>query len=422
MSTYDYKTIKEHIETIHNLADGINGKLTLANFTENKKPEVKHFNIGDVQAMTDQAQIWCEEEKNVYTPLTVMREDLHKGKKGSEQDCIAVLGYVLDFDDGKGSDYINRLPKNIQEPQYVLETSEGNAQCFYLFEKPIAINNDQDLLNAKTTLKHLTEASGGADLSGIDLSKVWRIAGTLNVPSKSKIKRGRSKTPQLVKVKQAFSKPLTNYENLKGGLQNLNFNNHDILLSNERNTKAIGDASLIGDIEMIKEALFHIPNTPDNQKSPATDYATFIKFVHAIKSALGGNEQHYGIYYEWCSQWPDNSDKLIREKWDSIKNSSIGAEFIFREAEKLGWINPETPKCIKRFNTEHFVSFSGGKTRVYREVKDKGTGQLIKLQEQSTKDFKDLHLNKLFFNKDNKRFSEAEYWLKHPKRRTFEET
>ncbi len=63
----------------------------------------------------------------------LMRPDLPDGRKGGIADVVAVLAAVVDFDDDKAADYLNRLPG---DPHAVVETSAGRFHCWYFFDKP----------------------------------------------------------------------------------------------------------------------------------------------------------------------------------------------------------------------------------------------------------------------------------------------
>ena len=199
--------IYNHIKMLHDAAKGIEGKLVLASYGQNPisgkdiLPKVMHFKIGDVDGMTKAAFILANEpHRNVYAPLAVMRSDLPAPNKGSENDVVAVLGYVADFDNGLGANYEERCPL---KPSYALETSPNNIQAGFILEKPLLIKTDADRVFAKQLATKLTNACNGADKCGADISHIWRIAGLPNHPNKKKLDAGRSPEPFQVRVEQA---------------------------------------------------------------------------------------------------------------------------------------------------------------------------------------------------------------------------
>src|SRR5437660_628468 len=115
----DVAAITEHVKIIHRLARPLagNGKLVVASFGEDPdklpplKPKIRHFQIGDVEAMVAEILALAgEPHRNVYTPLAVFRLDLPPGKKGSEEDIVGVIGIVSDFDDAEAGRWTERLP------------------------------------------------------------------------------------------------------------------------------------------------------------------------------------------------------------------------------------------------------------------------------------------------------------------------
>ena len=121
-----------------------------------------------------------------------MRRDLEPGKKGAEDDVVAVLAAVPDLDNDKYT--IGELPV---EAPYIVESSPGNFQPVYVFERPLAT------ADAKPVLAAISDFIGG-DSGTKDCSHVWRIPGTLNIPTKSKLARGRSPVPAAVAIKKHY--------------------------------------------------------------------------------------------------------------------------------------------------------------------------------------------------------------------------
>ena len=143
---------------------------------------------------------------NVYVPLAVMRRSLGANQKGGEEDVVRVLGLVADMDTDTGK--VGDMPV---EPTYELETSAGNFQPFFLFNSPLKLRNAKRLAQAlqKTT---------GADSGTADISHVWRVPGTLNWPSATKLARGRPAAPQLVRVARLWNGDLIKIRELYDAL------------------------------------------------------------------------------------------------------------------------------------------------------------------------------------------------------------
>jgi hypothetical protein len=196
--------VSAHVKMLHRAAAPLagQGKLVVASFGEDPttgeaiRPKVLQFDIGDEDGMTREiARLAVEPHRNVYAPLVVMRPDLLPGKKGQERDIIGVLGFVADFDDADAARYAERLP---MPPVYVLETSRGRFQCFYMFSHPIAPREAKPLAG-------LLRECCGCDSGTADISHVWRVPGVLNWPNKKKVGEGRPMAPQVVTVVKGWS-------------------------------------------------------------------------------------------------------------------------------------------------------------------------------------------------------------------------
>jgi predicted P-loop ATPase len=108
----------------------------------------------------------------------------------------------LDADTGKAGTGLAGLP--LASP-YVMETSEGNFQPVFPLARALSPSE------AKPIAVALGDAVG-ADSRTKDTSSLFRIAGTLNWPSKKKLERGRSGVPQLVTVKTVWTGDLVEPE------------------------------------------------------------------------------------------------------------------------------------------------------------------------------------------------------------------
>jgi hypothetical protein len=196
--------LESHIKLLHELASPYagRGKLILTCYGEDPDTgkaipsAIGDYEIGDdAQMIKDAQELISIPHGNVYVPLAVMRPDLPSGKKGGENDIVAVLGLVADFDDRDAAAYATRLPL---PPNYVLETSAGRYQAFYFFDRPATLNEAKPLGQA---LKEYARCDSGTG----DMSHVWRVPGALNWPNRKKVvEQGRPRAPQRVKVAVPF--------------------------------------------------------------------------------------------------------------------------------------------------------------------------------------------------------------------------
>lgn len=194
--------IRAHVEMLHDRAAGLNGVLVVSVFNAALAKDagvITHHKIGDVDGMVAAIKAHSDTpHMNIYCGCQVMRPDLGRGKRGKESDVVAVLGLVADMDNDTG--------KNAGEypvaPNYVIETSPGNFQPFWLFDRPVK----PDV--AKAIALGL-KAATGSDHGTADIDHIWRIPGTLNWPNKKKLERGRSPEPFTVAVAQPWDGALT---------------------------------------------------------------------------------------------------------------------------------------------------------------------------------------------------------------------
>lgn len=195
VSAFVVNEIEHHVASLHKLAVGQDGVLAVAVYGEDLQPSNKHFEVGNVRSMVQEIMRWqAIPNANVYVPLAVLRRDsVGTIKRGGEADVVALLGLVLDLDSDRGK--AGSLPPE-PRPSIVIETSQGNYQAFYLFERALSRQE------AKCLAVDVTNAVC-SDHGTKDISHVWRVPGTLNWPDQNKRKRGRSRNPWLVTIKEA---------------------------------------------------------------------------------------------------------------------------------------------------------------------------------------------------------------------------
>jgi len=217
--------IRAHNHLIHTLAAPFagQGKVVVAGFGENPDeldkwtgkpgrrlpPRVFHVDAGDEKGTAESiAEFLGDRHYNLYMPLAVYGPGLPAGQKGSEKDVVACLGLVADFDDDDAARWAERLPI---PPNYVLETSAGRFQAFYLFDKPEPVDAAKPVAER---LKAFTQCDHGTS----DLSHVWRVPGALNWPNAKKVAEGRPRTPQLVRVATEWDGGRTSLQKLSDAL------------------------------------------------------------------------------------------------------------------------------------------------------------------------------------------------------------
>jgi hypothetical protein len=185
---------------LHTLAKGagVDGILAFTRIDDKNKTHTEKFAIGDVDRMTDAVSGWSTHPNlNIYMSHAIFRKNLPSWSTGKEEDVRAVLSLVgdLDSDLGKKAIGIDRLPL---PATYVVETSAGNFHATFPLGRALPPSD------AKAIAVALSNAIGG-DSGTKDVSHLWRIPGTLNWPTKTKLARNRPTTPQLVTLKLAWN-------------------------------------------------------------------------------------------------------------------------------------------------------------------------------------------------------------------------
>lgn len=242
--SFDEAAIRSHVEMLHSLADGLAGKFVVSAFFANPTGEdkaggiVSHHRIGDVDGMLEAIMAHAgTPNANVYACPNLMRPSLERGKKGSEADIVAVLALVADMDDDTGRS--GAMPV---DPNYVVESSPGNFQCFLLLDKPLAPADAKPLAGA-------LKRAAGSDHCTMDVSHVWRIPGCLNWPNRKKLERGRSPGPVAVTVAEHFNGSLTSVDELRATLEPW-----QTAAATTGSAVTLGELPSVGDVEISETA------------------------------------------------------------------------------------------------------------------------------------------------------------------------
>lgn len=213
-AVFDEASIREHVIMLHQLASGLSGKFVVSTFFANPTGEdkaggvISHHSVGDVDGTVDAVMAHAETPNaNVYICPNLMRTTLERGKKGGESDVVAVLTLVADLDEDTGRS--GAMPI---EPDYVVESSPGNYQCFLLLGEPLSV------AGAKPLARSLKVAAN-ADHCTVDLAHVWRVPGTLNWPNAKKLARGRPSGPAPVTIAELWDGEVTPVASIRASLE-----------------------------------------------------------------------------------------------------------------------------------------------------------------------------------------------------------
>jgi hypothetical protein len=156
-------------------------QLTRQHPLDEKKFAPSRFALDDLKGMIDTAVNDANAGHNVFVEPRTVRAGLTKGR-GKEIDTSWVFALVVDSDADKG-DAAHDLPK----PSLVVETSAPhNRHLWYFFEEALTP------VEAKALGLILKEACGGDKNTGV-ITQPYRVAGTPNRPTASKVSRGRTR-------------------------------------------------------------------------------------------------------------------------------------------------------------------------------------------------------------------------------------
>src|SRR4029077_1535645 len=93
----------------------------------------------------------------------------------------------------------------------------------------------------------------------------------------------------------------------------------------------IGDpAHLAPTVEIALAALHAIP-------CDELDYDDWIRVTCAFKAATGGTADAHDVYVDWSLDYPTNDENDAEAKWESVQDSSLGANWLFTKAAEWGF-------------------------------------------------------------------------------------
>ena len=144
----------------------------------------------DVERMINDAIASCEAGHNVYVEGRTVRETVCGKKRGELEDTAFVFALVIDSDADKGMGW----KPNGSSPSMKVETSPGNSHDWIFLREAVAADVGQKL---GERIRKVT----GTDHDTGNVTQPYRVAGTINFPSKKKQARGRVTVPtQLINL------------------------------------------------------------------------------------------------------------------------------------------------------------------------------------------------------------------------------
>lgn len=178
----------------------------------------------ETRTFTDskEAEAWAlrqNETKNIYFHVNRTRGPLTA--KAKKEDIAAVEYLHVDIDPRTGEDFEQErarilrllttdLPKGIPAPSLVID-SGGGFQAFWRLAEPLNIDGDLDKAREAERYNRALEIAFGAD-SCHDVSRIMRLPGTMNWPTKKKRDKGREPREAEVYSCTDASYPLTAFK------------------------------------------------------------------------------------------------------------------------------------------------------------------------------------------------------------------
>jgi hypothetical protein len=140
-----------------------------------------------VDRMTHDALVDSEAGHNVYIEGRFVKFGLRGRKRGELKNTACVFALAVDSDADKNMAW---APPVGLRPSLTVETSPGNHQLWFFFDKALSP------VRAQRLGEGLRLATGGDSDTG-NPTQPYRLPGTINYPDRVKIARGRVITPTL---------------------------------------------------------------------------------------------------------------------------------------------------------------------------------------------------------------------------------
>lgn len=175
-------------------------------------------------------------------------------------------------------------------------------------------------LQAWTARQKALAAALCGDPSPVDPRRVMRLPGAFSYPKPSKMARGYR--TEMVTSDQTGT--VTTPDILTKGL-------HVPTVSSapEDGAKPIGDASLLArDQEDLIRTLQAMTND--------LEYQPWVDLMRSFKAACGDSPEGYDAFEEFSLQYANNTPEAVADKWASIGDSKLGADFFYQQATRAG--------------------------------------------------------------------------------------
>ena len=417
----DQQPARDLLQLYHDAAAGCDGVLMLVmvrddGVTKDGKTKSKAYpqkiRIGDVAGMASEA-VARGETANVYFAPAVIRKDIGRGARGKAADIVAQLELVIDDDRDTGK------PASLPpiEPTAIVETCREpviNQHIHFVFCRPLLPAEAKELAE-------LLYRKCGGDTGTKDIDHVWRVPGTLNRPTPTKLARGRPEEPQAVRLVGGTMQPVDPDE-LRRALQSM----PDITLAaakpKKRAAKLDGPAAEASPQDAGGSAAELIKSLPK-------------KLLKAIRTEPTEDRSGYS-YRVMCQLFerglsPADVAKIALDTASLFARKYVDREDLDAEISRVfaSWNaakekrQTEADDDLTRMNEQYAVVKLSGKTRVMAMEEDPaGRGALIPIY-SSIRDFRDFEDKyRVPVEADGKvvPMGRGTWWIKHPDRRQYD--
>ncbi|QYW02155.1 DNA primase [Stenotrophomonas phage Sonora] len=378
-------------------------------------------------AWVDAAQ-WVEERqgiKNLYFHVNPVRKRLDN--KASKEDIAALAWLHVDIDPRVGEDFheereraLRMLNEYTPKPTVIID-SGGGYQGFWKLEEDDRLLIDGNVSRAQELEAYnvqLEKVFQADHCHNVD--RIMRLPGTVNVPNKKKIKKGRTPAlATLVAWNEGAVYPLSNFTpavrvqhgtgGLAGGQPKVritgnvpDIGNDDLIAWAAENGKAIKDSTL---------ALIATGQDPLDPTKYGSRSEVLFRVCCDLVRADVPDEMIFGVI--------TGSNEIAK----SVKDKPNWEAYALRQIERAK--EDAVDPMLRLLNEKHAVIADiGGKCRIISEVMDPVLKR-TRISKQSFDDFRNRYRHikvTVGFSENGQPIQKAagSWWVDHPQRRQYE--
>ena len=380
------------------------------------KKRIETRTLSDVESV----RVWLDKysgERNIYYVINPC-EPIQK--KPNELDITEMKWIHVDVDPREGEDFreereriltmLSSPPQDIPTPTAIVD-SGGGYQAFWRLREPVAIvGGIAQVEQLKLYNKQLEIVLGGDHCHSLE--HLMRLPGTINLPDKNKLAKGRIKylakvvlqTDTLYDLKNFKAAPRKDETSSQPGLIPATPRIQSLKAMRIKSTDEL-DKYSVPDWCKVVIVQGHDPDNP--KKNPSRSEWLWSVVCELVRCKVP-DELVYGII----------TDPTLHIA-DSVLDKRNPEKYALRQIDNAKE-NAEDP-VLRELNEKHAViSDVGGKCRVISEVWDHALGR-PKLSRQTFDDFRNRYLNRYVKTEAmEKPMPAGKWWLIHKNRRQYD--